>query len=121
MPGMRAPKITVTCDCGVERKVAYGESYTCECGRQWSTAQIPQADYEAIRRLDRRYRLIGYSLAIVFAGICLFVGLTRPLTLLVLVPSIMLAWFSFVRPSVRRRHYRRVHELTRQWKLRADQ
>ena len=43
-----------------DAQAAYGESYTCECGRSWSTEQIPAADYDAIRALDRRYRLYGW-------------------------------------------------------------
>ena len=62
----RAPRITVTCDCGVSRQVAYGESYECECGREWSTDSVPADDYAAIRRLDRRYRLIGWIVGLAY-------------------------------------------------------
>jgi hypothetical protein len=55
-----SPKITITCDCGEPHKLAYGDEYTCDCGRAWSTKQIPAADYEAIRSLDRSYRRKGW-------------------------------------------------------------
>ena len=65
-----SPKITITCDCGEQHKLAYGETYVCECGRAWSTKQIPAADYEEIRSLDRSYRRIGWIGIGGFALIC---------------------------------------------------
>ena len=55
---MKGPPITVSCECGRSRLVAYGDTWTCdECGRRWDTNQIPQADYEGLLRRIRRYRL----------------------------------------------------------------
>jgi hypothetical protein len=115
-----SPKITITCDCGEQRKLSYGEEYVCDCRRSWSTKQIPAADYDAIRQLDRRYRRGGWLSFGGFGLICIVVGLTRPATLLFLIPAGMIGWFTLLRPMVRRRHWRAIQELTRRWTLRAE-
>ncbi len=117
---MAAPKITITCDCGETRKLDYGEAYTCECGRSWSTSQIPAADYEAIRALDRRYRLFGWLAFGGFGILCLAVGFTNHVSLLFLIPAGLMTWFMLLRPVVRRRHWRAINALTRRWTLRAE-
>jgi hypothetical protein len=114
----RAPRITVTCDCGLSRKVAYGESYECECGLRWSTDSVPADDYAAIRRLDLRYRLIGWTVGLAYGLWVLYTILYTPGMLLLVLPAGMLAWFGFLRPIVRRRHYRAIQALTRTWQLR---
>ena len=101
----RGPKITITCDCGEPHRLTYGERYVCACGRHWSTDQIPPADYAAIRQLDRRYRLVGWIVALVFAAFVLFVMLANPTQLLIVVPAGLLGWFAFCRPIVRRKHF----------------
>jgi hypothetical protein len=112
------PAITVTCDCGRTGRVQYGERFECECGRAYTTEDIPEADYAAIRTVDRRYRRIGWAGGLAFAAVILFVTLTQPFLLLAVVPAGMLGWFGFVRPVVRRRHWQDVQALTRSWKLR---
>jgi hypothetical protein len=115
------PKITITCDCGAQRKVDYGESYVCECGRAWSTKQIPEADYAAIRALDRSYRRKGWIGFGGFLVLCLAVAFFGdPVTLLFLIPAGLMLWFSILRPMVRRRHWRAIQALTRRWTLRAE-
>jgi len=123
MSGVRifgAPRITITCDCGEQRKVAYGERYTCACGRAWSTDAIPADDYAKIRRLDRNYRLIGWTVGIAYGLWVLYTMLEKPGMLFLILPAGMLAWFGFARPIVRRRHYHAVQALTRTWKLRPE-
>ena len=115
-----SPKITITCDCGEQRKLAYGDEYVCACGRSWSTKQIPAADYEAIRTLDRSYRRKGWLAFGGFFLVALAVGATRPMSLLFLIPAGMMAWFTLFRPMVRRRHWRAIQALTRRWTLRAE-
>jgi hypothetical protein len=116
----RAPRITVTCDCGVSRQVAYGESYQCECGLKWSTASVPEGDYAAIRQLDRRYRAMGWAVGLGYGLFILYTVLVLPGQLLLVLPGGMLAWFGVLRPIVRRRHYRAIQALTRTWHLRPD-
>jgi hypothetical protein len=116
-----SPKITITCDCGETRKLAYGDEYLCACGRSWSTRQIPAADYDAIRRLDRSYRLKGWLGFGGFLVLCLLVVWRgNPGTLLFLIPAGLMAWFTIFRPMVRRRHWRAIQALTRRWTLRAE-
>jgi hypothetical protein len=115
-----APKITITCDCGEQHRLDHDESYTCSCGRTWSTSQVPAADYERIVAVDRRYRRLGWALFGLLALLILGVLLTRPFMAVVLVPLVLLSWFIYGRPIVRRRHYRAISELTRTWKLRPQ-
>src|SRR6187551_2334751 len=54
---MRGPPIHVTCDCGSERDLRYGEKWTCEqCGKRWNTEQIPAEEYGGLIRDLRRLR-----------------------------------------------------------------
>jgi hypothetical protein len=115
-----SPKITITCDCGEQRKLDHGESYTCSCGRTWSTNDVPAADYARIVAVDRRYRRAGWTVFGLLALLILGVLLTRPFMTVVLVPLILLSWFVYGRPIVRRRHYRAISELTKTWKLRPQ-
>ena len=63
---MRGPPIHVTCDCGNERDLRYGERWECErCGRRWNTDQIPAGEYQGLLRDLRRLR-VG---AMVVAGV----------------------------------------------------
>jgi hypothetical protein len=117
---MGGPRITISCDCGEQRRVRYGEHYQCVCRRRWSTTQIPEEDYARIKRLDLRYRAMGWVVGLAFASLVLLILLTRPLELLIVIPAGLLGWFAFIRPPVRRKHYRDVQKLTRQWKLRPE-
>jgi hypothetical protein len=106
---MRAPRITLRCDCGADALVAYGERWTCDsCGRSYDTTEIPDADFRAIQDLRRRYRLIGGLGVVLVAAFVLF------------LPTVLLVWFMYVRPLMRTRYRRRVLELTRSWTLRAE-
>ena len=55
-----------------------------------------------------------------FGLICVAVGLTRPVSLLFLIPAGMMTWFTLFRPMVRRRHWRAIQALTRRWTLSAE-
>lgn len=114
----RAPRITITCDCGEQRRVAYGETYRCTCNCVWSTDDVPAADYAAIKRLDLRYRLIGWGVGLAYGALVLYTMLNVPFQLFLILPAGMLAWFGFMRPIVRRRHYRAIQAVTRTWHLR---
>ena len=114
------PRITITCDCGAQRRLGYGERYTCECGRSWSTSQIPAADYDAIRAVDRRFRRVGWLVFGAVAVGLLFFLLTRPILVMVVAPTVLFVWFMYARPIVRRRHRRAIADLTRTWELRPE-
>jgi hypothetical protein len=119
---MRAPRITLRCDCGADALVAYGERWTCEsCGRTYDTTEIPDADFRAIQDLRRRYRLIGGLGVALVGAFVLFLALTaQEFQLFIGLPTVLLVWFMYVRPFMRTRYRRRVLELTRSWTLRAE-
>ena len=119
---MAAPRITLRCDCGADALVAYGERWTCEsCGRTYDTTGIPEADFQAIESLRRRYRMWGYIGVSLLALLVLVLALTaQQYQLFIGLPGILLVWFSYVRPSMRSRYRRRVGELQRSWTLRAE-
>jgi hypothetical protein len=67
---VRGPPIKITCDCGEEASIRYGERWECpSCSRRWNTEQIPAEEYRGILRDLRRYRLaaIGAALAVLVA------------------------------------------------------
>src|SRR5437879_12869834 len=67
---MRKPPITIKCECGESRQVAYGERWRCErCGRSWDTTQIPAAEYDGLLRRMRRYRVEAVGLAAWLAAV----------------------------------------------------
>jgi Flp pilus assembly protein TadB len=114
---MERPPITLTCECGVQQAVPYGERWTCsKCRRTWDTSQIPEADYDAVLRIQRRYRIIPMGLLILAAAtVVLFVALGRVLAV-ILLPLILTLWFMFIRPLQRKRLKAQVAALP-EWKL----
>ena len=55
---MRGPPIHVTCECGNERDLRYGERWECDrCGRIWNTEQIPVGEYQGLVNDLRRLRV----------------------------------------------------------------
>lgn len=119
---MAAPRITLRCDCGAEALVAYGERWTCHaCGRTYDTNRIPDADYRAIQDLRRRYRAAGWVAVSLVAAVVLLLALSaQQYEIFLGLPGILLVWFMYVRPFMRRRYVRRVRELTRTWELTAE-
>jgi hypothetical protein len=119
---MKAPPITLRCDCGRgEASVAYGERWECpRCGRAYDTASIPRAEYDSILALRRRYRLVGWALAAVVAAFVLFLAVAnQPLQILAGLPLILVTWFLYVRPLLRRRYLRAIADRPR-WQVRAE-
>jgi hypothetical protein len=118
---LRGPPIAVTCECGEKRDLHYGAAWQCErCGKRWDTRQIPAEQYETIRRLQWRFRLVPIALGTVVAALAIFFTLTgNILDVFVLLPLAMVIWFSFVRPVHRRRYRAAIAELPR-WELRPQ-
>ena len=111
------PPIAIRCECGGEAAVPYGERWTCpECGRGWSTAQIPAAEYARRNRQMNRYRLeilaCAALLLVVFVPLVLFVSSGY----LFLGIIVMLAWMFFYMPFWRRR-VRRAAANAPRWEL----
>jgi hypothetical protein len=117
----KGPPITVTCDCGARKELFYGERWTCpDCGRSYDTAQIPAGEYQAIRKLQLRYRAVPIALGVTVAVLAIVFTLTGNVTgVFVLMPAAIITWFVFIRPSHRRRYRAAIAELPR-WDLRAD-
>jgi len=118
---VRSPLITITCDCGASAEAAYGQRWTCPaCGRTWDTSQIPAADYDALLRGVRRYRLLVLGPPLVLAAILIplaaIVGIQYAFLLFVLVMGYALVAV----PQLRRRSSRRLRESTKSWKLRPE-
>ncbi len=119
---MKAPAISLTCDCGEHGSVGYGERWTCPaCGRRYDTRDIPQADYQELVDVTRRYRRLGWVLVGVIAALTLFMAVAGlPYQVFVMLPAILLVWFTYVRPIMRRRYRRRIGELTSSWQLHGE-
>jgi hypothetical protein len=118
---LRGPPIAVSCECGEKRDLRYGDAWTCEsCGRRWNTEQIPAQQYEAIRRLQLRFRVLPVLFGVIVAGAAIFFTLTGNIfSVFVLLPTAMMSWFTFIRPSHRRRYRNAIAELPR-WQLHPD-
>jgi hypothetical protein len=113
---LRGPPITLTCPCGAREKVAYGASWTCgECGRTWDTSSIPREEYQAIRRITWRYRLLPIVLGVLVASVAAFFVVTGNATsVFVLLPLSLMVWFTFLRGAHRRRYLAALAD-RRQW------
>jgi hypothetical protein len=102
----KPPPIRISCDCGEEESVAYGETWTCTCGRRWNTAQIPATAYEGRRRRMRRLELeiLGFGLVVivVFVPLVLFVDSAFLFAGLVVAAAWMFLYMPFWRRRVRR-------------------
>jgi hypothetical protein len=115
---LHGPPITITCECGERRDLRYGATWACDvCGREWNTRQIPAEQYETIRRLQWRYRLVPIALGVFVAALAIFFTLTGNIfSVFVLLPLSMMVWFIFVRPVHQRRYRQAIADLPR-WEL----
>jgi hypothetical protein len=114
------PPITISCECGEKRDVAYGERWRCEtCGRTWNTGQIPAEEYEQLLRSVRRHKLealgLGGGAAAVLVPLIVFVSAT----FIALVPLAMMGWLLVFLPRWRRRYHRTARTAPR-WELHPE-
>jgi ABC-type transport system involved in cytochrome bd biosynthesis fused ATPase/permease subunit len=119
---VKAPAITLRCDCGSEGRAAYGEKWTCQkCGRSYDTSQIPAGDYGEVAALDRRYKRVSWSIVAVLALLVLVAALTHQIIATFAgLAVVLLGWFLFIKPLVHHKHKKAVRNLTRSWELRAE-
>jgi hypothetical protein len=117
----KGPPITVTCDCGARKELFYGERWTCpDCGRSYDTSQIPAEEYQAIRRLQMRFRAVPIALGLTVAALAILFTLTGNIAgVFLIMPMAIIAWFVFIRPTHRKRYRAAIADLPR-WDLRAD-
>jgi hypothetical protein len=115
------PPISVLCECGERRDLAYGDTWTCErCGRRWDTNQIPREDYDAIRRTQLRFRALPAAYGMLVASVALFFILTHnTFSVFFLLPVALSVWFVFLRPVHRRRYRAAIADLPR-WELHPE-
>ncbi len=118
---LKGPPITVSCECGEQRQLAYGERWACEsCGRAYDTTRIPREQYEEIRRLSLRYRALPVAFALTVALLAIVFTLTGNIFgVFFLLPTALVIWFVFIRPFHRKRYRQAIGGLPR-WELRAE-
>jgi hypothetical protein len=117
----KGPPITVTCDCGARKELFYGERWTCpDCGRSYDTSHIPADEYQAIRKLQMRFRAVPIALGLSVALLAILFTLTgNILGVFFIMPMAIISWFVFIRPTHRKRYRAAIAQLPR-WDLRAD-
>ena len=117
---VRGAPITVKCDCGEVRYVAYGQVWDCPaCHRRWNTGQIPAEEYWGIMREARRDRLkmmvVAAAFALGFAALALAMGPAA----WGLTPVVIGAWFLLLMPRWRRKLRAQARSLPK-WQLRPE-
>ena len=117
---MKPPPITIACECGETKEVAYGARWQCDrCGRRWNTEQIPAVEYEGLLRSVRRLRLevLGFALAAaaVFVPLIVFVSAS----FIFLAPLAAAVWLFVYLPFWRRKVRRAAHDAPR-WELHPE-
>jgi hypothetical protein len=100
---MSKPPITVKCDCGQSRELAYGERWQCDCGRSWNTGQIPAEEYESLLRRVKRAKLEALVVAALAAAVLVpLIALASPRFILV-TPIVAAMWLFLYLPMWRRK------------------
>ena len=117
---MAQPPITITCECGETKRVAYGQRWQCgTCGRSWNTQQIPPEEYDGLLRRMRRHKIEVLAVAAIVAAVLVplivFVS-GRVIAVVPLVMAVGLFWFL---PYWRRRYRRTAHDTPR-WELHPE-
>lgn len=116
----KGPPITVRCPCGERRELAYGEVWSCTCGRRWNTRQIDVEQYDRLRRVQLRYRVLPVCLGLATSLAALFFLLSHnTFSLFLLLPAVLIGWGTLLRPIHRRRYARALGQLPR-WELRPE-
>jgi hypothetical protein len=117
---VRGPPITIRCECGLTKEVAYGERWRCErCARSWNTQQIPAGEYEGLLRRMRRHQLEALAMVAVAAAVMIPLIVVVSTRFVLLVPMAMAAWLFLVLPFWRRR-YRRTARGAPRWELHPE-
>ena len=118
--GMKRPPITITCDCGDSKDVAYGERWHCgRCGRSWDTRQIPAEEYEGLLRRVRRVRLEALGFAALIAAVVVPLIVFVSTTFIFMAPALAAVWLFLYLPIWRRRNRRAARDAPR-WELHPE-
>jgi hypothetical protein len=117
---MRRPPITIKCECGETRAVAYGERWRCEsCGCSWNTQQIPAEEYEGLLRRMRRHQFEALAAAALAAAVFVPLIVAVSSRFILLIPMVMTIWLFLFLPFWRRR-YRRTARGAPRWELHPE-
>lgn len=118
---LHGPPITVCCRCGERRDLAYGEVWQCgDCALRWDTRQIPREQYQRIRTVQMRFRMVPVVLGLAVAALALFFYLTgNTYSMFILIPVALMGWMTLVRPMQRSRYRRAIADLPT-WTLRPE-
>jgi Flp pilus assembly protein TadB len=120
MRPMAKPPISIKCDCGETKSVAYGQRWVCDrCHRAWNTQQIPAEEYEGLLRRVRRHKLEALAMAAIAAAVLVPLIVVVSARFILLVPMVMAAWLFLVLPAWRRRYRRTARESPR-WELHPE-
>jgi Flp pilus assembly protein TadB len=118
--GLYRPPITIKCECGETRDVAYGDRWRCgTCGRSWNTLQIPAEEYEGLLRRVRRHQLEAVAMLAVAAAVVIPLVVLVGSAFILLLPPLMVVWLFVVLPFWRRR-YRRTARGAPRWELHPE-
>jgi hypothetical protein len=114
------PPITIRCECGEKRDVAYGERWQCEtCGRAWNTQQIPADEYDDLLRRVRRHKLEALGAAGVSAAVLIPLIVFVNAAFMAIVPLAMALWLFVFLPFWRRRYTETARDAPR-WELHPE-
>jgi hypothetical protein len=117
---VRRPPITITCDCGERRDVAYGDRWPCPaCGRSWDTRQIPAEEYEGLLRRMRRLRLEALAFAALLAAVFIPLIVFVNTSFIFLIPIVAAGWLFLYLPAWRRKTRLAARESPR-WELHPE-
>jgi hypothetical protein len=117
---MRKPPITVKCECGETKELAYGERWQCErCARSWDTRQIPAAEYDGLLRRMRRYRLEALVVGAVLAAILIPLIAVVNEGFIFVIPVVAAVWLFLYLPMWRRKVRRAARDAPR-WELHPE-
>ena len=117
---MAPPPITITCECGERKSVAYGDRWTCDtCGRSWNTRQIPAEEYEGLLRRMRRHKIEAVASGAIAAAVLIALIVAGGPRFILLIPMVMAAWLFLFLPFWRRR-YRRTALSSPRWQLEPE-
>ena len=118
--GMAKPPITITCECGDQKRVAYGQRWQCEkCGRSWNTLQISPEEYEGLLRRMRRHKIEVLAAAALAAAVLVLLVVVVSQRFIALIPLAMALWLFFFLPYWRRRYRRTARDAPR-WELHPE-
>ena len=117
---MAPPPITISCECGEKKRVAYGKRWTCEqCGRSWNTQQIPAEEYEGLQRRMRRHKIEALAASTIAAVALITLMVAGGGRYFLVIPIVMSIWLFVFLPLWRRRYRRTAYSAPR-WQLHPE-